>query len=172
MTDLSNEALDALVARWTTELCLSDGDRAEAFSEAAATGDRPDLWPQEMTVDASDVRLALGAITALRQQLAAAEAAALERAVAVAVRAELDWADPAWTIDEIRALITPTGTTALEAVKAEAEDAGIRIGLRAAANWLECAPDALRSRTGPTECIMAITADEARKMVLAIEVAT
>lgn len=78
---------------------------------------------------------------ALRQQIAAAEAEALERAATACDDDVPDWAKAVgqkgpgnFMADIIRALITPEATTALDAVKAEAGRAGYLRGLREA--WL------------------------------------
>ncbi|MGA0540690.1 hypothetical protein [Neotabrizicola sp. VNH66] len=141
MTDLSNEALDAL--------------QADLMKDHAAMCRLARANPDEMQSAASK---AADVLTALRQQLAAAETAALERAADIFHDEQIEiWSDEILmdmaladhirietfedkvaakdlvqgnlkTIaDAIRALITPEGASAPEAVKAEARREAVKV---------------------------------------------
>lgn len=95
------------------------------------------LWKIANTSDPEELEVVL------RQQIAAAEAEALERAATACDDDVPDWAKAVgqkgpgnFMADIIRALITPEAAAALDAVKAEADRAGYLRGLREADDWL------------------------------------
>lgn len=71
------------------------------------------------------------------------------------------------TLESARALLEgskPSHDAALSRIKREAEDAGIKIGLRAGATWLRTVPEELAHRQVYAAAILALTPDEARKL--------
>lgn len=140
--------------------------RADIMAEMMRMGERI-----VYVTDADMICALSAAITTLRRDLLAAEAAATERAAKACddtVKEAMSAGDQTgrsiavWfraQASELRDLITHEATTALDAVKREAEERGIQIGLRAAA-------EKLRSQGYGTAVrqILAIAPDEARKM--------